>query len=108
VIAWLALYGTLRLEFPIGATLAITATFQLLLTVPLIATVLGDRDAGRPPFGGRLRSAWIWLLVALVVASWGRASDPWGERPGWLLGQAALARSRGLPPLLEGAQRRTR
>lgn len=106
VIAWLALYGALRLEFPIGATLAITATFQLLLTVPLIATVLGDRDAGRPPFGGRLRSAWIWLLVALVVASWGRACEPWGERPGWLIGQAATTRLRGLPPPPAGAERR--
>lgn len=96
-IAWLALDGVLRLEFPIGATLAITATMQLLLTVPLIATVLGDRDAGRPLFGGRLRHMWMWMLGALVVVSWGRACEPMGERPGWLLGQAAQTRLRGLP-----------
>ncbi|MBC8069331.1 MAG: hypothetical protein IAG13_13430 [Deltaproteobacteria bacterium] len=98
-IAWLALDGVLRLEFPIGATLAITATIQLLLTVPLIATVLGDRDAGRPVFAGRLRNLWIWLLVVMVAVSWGRACDPTGERPGWLIGQASQTRLRGLPPI---------
>jgi len=99
VIAWLALDGVLRLEFPIGATLAITATLQLILAVPIIATVLGDRDAGRPPVGGRLRNLWVWLLVALVVVSWGRALDPMATRPGWLIGHAAQTELRGIPPL---------
>lgn len=86
-IAYLALEGTLELSPSVGMTLAATAAVQAFIPVPILASALGDREAGQPVLGSRapglLRGAFVF------VALWGAAAalvfhgnDGWVTGPG--------------------------
>lgn len=83
-IAYLALEGALRLSPSVSVSLAATAAVQCFIPVPILASALGDRDAGQPfmaPVGR-------WLMRGAVVALAGYAiyniSNPVGD--GWVDG----------------------
>ncbi|MBV1859889.1 MAG: hypothetical protein KUG77_15870 [Nannocystaceae bacterium] len=50
-IASLAMSGAIGLTLPVAAALATTATMQLLLPVPILASALGDKLRDRQPWG---------------------------------------------------------
>jgi hypothetical protein len=66
-IAGLALANLLAANIVVALGLAVTAGAQLLLIVPILATALGDRQAGRTH--ARLTGLLRWLVPALVVAT---------------------------------------
>lgn len=76
--------------------LAATATVQLLLPVPFLATALGDKHAGRPVFGGVGPRLMRVVLLALAGASlvW-----PWttAHPTGWLADTQRAFRRGGQP-----------
>jgi hypothetical protein len=66
-IAGLALSGQLAANIVVALGLTATAGLQLLLVVPILATALGDRGAGRTH--ARLGPWLRWLIPVLVIAT---------------------------------------
>ncbi|MEX1368329.1 MAG: hypothetical protein AB1Z98_34680 [Nannocystaceae bacterium] len=69
-IAYVAMSGYLGLTIPVATALATTATFQLLLPVPILAAALGDPLRDRSPLGrmgGRALTLGLLAMIALGV-----------------------------------------
>ncbi|MEM6294102.1 MAG: pentapeptide repeat-containing protein [Myxococcota bacterium] len=86
-IAYFALEGTLGLASSVSVTLATTAAIQCFLPVPILATALGDENAGRSHLGrGRgwlMQGAVIMLAAASVlVVPMPNEGDGWMTGPG--------------------------
>ena len=97
-IARMALDGVLQVNSSVAAALATTAAIQLFLPVPILATVLGDREAGGAgwaPYAKALRLC-VPLVVALTMA---KAIDHVGFNHlwGWDVDGVSRTVQRGLP-----------
>ena len=95
VIAWLALTGALSVNMWVAASLAATATVQLLLPVPILATWLGDSGAGGSGWGhgaSLLRALVPIAAVVTMAAALGNLG--FGRMWGWSDGYAGTTASR--------------
>lgn len=96
VIAFLALDGRLGVALPVAAALAMTATVQLFLPVPILALALGEKRAGRPLLASQAhRLLPVSVVVLASLAALGSVGP--GFARGWLTGPGR-AFQRGLRP----------
>jgi hypothetical protein len=107
-IAHLALVGELGVSIAVAGALATTAAVQLLLPVPVLATVMGDRNAGRWMVGPRLVTGALVLLTLVGAGAGlygglvGRDSEGWVTRGTRIRGATSMPRTMIGKPVFDG------